>query len=114
MSRNGKAVLLSSVALQVLLSLVDEERHGYAIMQEVTERSHGRYTLGPGTLYDNLDRLLTMGLVRDSPRRDTSDSRRRYYRVTPLGRRVLADEIRRLEAQFLRAKPFLDPIIDAP
>lgn len=101
---------LSAVALHVLLTLAEDERHGYAIMQEVTRQSEGRYTLGPGTLYDNLDRLLGLGLVRDTPRRDAADPRRRYYRLTASGRRVLADEIRRWETQFRRAKPFLSPV----
>lgn len=112
MPRREPAAPLSAVALYILLALAEEERHGYAIMQAVTRQSDGRYTLGPGTLYDNLNRLLALGLVRDTPRRDEADARRRYYRLTSSGRRVLADEIRRWEAQFRRAKPFLAPVFE--
>lgn len=110
MPQRERPPLLSSVALQVLLALADEDRHGYAIMQEVTRQSEGRYKIGPGTLYDNLQRLLDQGLVRDTARRDGEDARRRYYRLSSHGRRVLGEEIRRLEAQFRRAKAHLRPI----
>lgn len=106
--------LLSSVALQLLLALADEDRHGYAIMQEVARQSDGRYKIGPGTLYYNLQSLLYQGLVRDTARRDAEDVRRRYYRLTPRGRRALGDEIRRLEVQFRRAKPYLRPVPEVP
>jgi DNA-binding PadR family transcriptional regulator len=100
---------LSTASLQILLALADEHRHGYAIMQEVTAQSDGRYTLGPGTLYDNLQRLLDRGLVAPVARRDDADPRRRYYRLTLAGRRALSAEIVRLEALFRKAKPHLRP-----
>ena len=79
--------------------------HGYAIMQDVLRQSEGRYKLGPGTLYDNLQRLVEQALVREVPRsaRD-ADSRRRYYRLTAQGRGVLAAEIARLEGVIRDAK----------
>lgn len=113
MPRRDQPTPLSAVALHILLALAEDERHGYAIMQEVTAQSEGRYTLGPGTLYDNLSRLLALGFVRDTPRRDAADPRRRYYRLTTTGRCVLVDEIRRWQAQFRRVKPFLTPVREA-
>jgi DNA-binding PadR family transcriptional regulator len=96
---------LSPAALHILMALAVEERHGYAIMREVTQQSDGQYRLGPGTLYDNLQRLLDKGLVAESAKPiDNHDPRRRYYRLTNLGRQVLAAEIARLEAMFRAAK----------
>ena len=83
----------------VLLSLADEEQHGYGIMQEVLERTGGKVRLWPATLYGTLKRLLDEELIEPSgtrPSRD-DDERRRYYRLTGLGRRVLAAESARLE-----------------
>jgi len=94
----GVFLPLAPATLHILLALAAEALHGYAIMQEVARQSEGRYKLGPGTLYDNLQRLLDQGLVQESsrPHRD-DDPRRRYYRLNSLGRRVLAAEIARLE-----------------
>lgn len=89
---------LSLAVLHILLALASEDRHGYGIMQEVASQSDGRYKLGPGTLYDNLGKLLDQGIVEEvSSREAEKDSRRRYYRLTELGRGVLATEITRLE-----------------
>ena len=85
----------------LLLALTEGERHGYALMQDVREESGGRVRLGPGTLYGALRRLLELGYVVESGRRPDpllDDERRRYYRLTPLGRKVAAAEIERLEA----------------
>ena len=80
---------LSAAALHILLALAAMDRHGYGIMLEVARQSEGRYKLGPGTLYDNLQKLLDRGLVKEAPRRSPNeDPRRRYYRMTPFGRRV--------------------------
>src|SRR5271157_2872466 len=89
---------LAPAALHILLSLAGEDRHGYGIMQEVARQSEGNYKLGPGTLYDNLQKLMNQGLVEDaaSPSKN-DDPRRRYYRLTPFGRDVLAAEVARLE-----------------
>jgi DNA-binding PadR family transcriptional regulator len=68
----------------------------------------GQYRLGPGTLYDNLEKLLDQGLVAEAPRRSPKeDPRRRYYRITPQGRRVFAAEIQRLESIVRQAKAHL-------
>src|SRR5215469_6177091 len=90
---------LAPATLHILLSLAGEPMHGYGIMQEVLRQSDGRYNLGPGTLYDNLQRLMNQRMVEevDGPRGEES-SRRRYYRLSSLGRGVLAQEIARLEA----------------
>ncbi len=91
---------LRPVELEVLLCLADEERHGYAIMQETAERTDGALRLDPGTLYRALERMRKAGLVEESTRRPdpaADDERRRYYRVTHLGRKVVRSELRRLE-----------------
>lgn len=96
---------LSTAAQHILLALSAEDRHGYGIMQEVARQSDGAYKLGPGTLYDNLEKLIDQGLVAEAPRRSTKeDPRRRYYRITPQGRRVFALEIQRLESIVRAAK----------
>jgi DNA-binding PadR family transcriptional regulator len=83
----------------VLLSLAGEEQHGYAIMQEVLERTGGKVRLWPATLYGTLKRLMDADLIAESDARPAADddARRKYYRLTALGRRVLAAESERLE-----------------
>src|SRR5262245_25080803 len=89
---------LSPAALHILLALAGEERHGYGIMQEVARQSEGQYKIGPGTLYDNLQKLVNQGLAEESPRRSGQDDpRRRYYRLTRFGRSVLTADVSRLE-----------------
>ena len=96
---------LSPAALHILLALAGDNRHGYGIMQEVARQSQTHYELGPGTLYDNLEKLMRRGLVNDSPRRSANeDPRRRYYRLTAFGRRVLAADLERLRAVLKEAK----------
>jgi len=99
---------LSPAALQILLALAGESLHGYGIMLEVARQSEGQYKLGPGTLYDNLRKLLTQGSVEEIQKRTAGDDpRRRYYRLTGLGRRVLAAEVTRLEGVVREAKGYL-------
>ena len=89
---------LAPATLHILLSLAGEPMHGYGIMQEVLRQSDGRYNLGPGTLYDNLQRLMKQRMVEEvSGARGGENSRRRYYRLSSLGRGVLTQEIARLE-----------------
>ena len=86
-------------AFYVLLVLLHGERHGYANMREADERSGGRVELQAGALYRLLRRMLDDGLVVESQRRpaaDADDERRRYYRATALGRRVLAADVDRM------------------
>ena len=84
----------------VLLSLADGDQHGYGIMQEVLERTDGKVRLWPATLYGTLKRLIDEDLIEESARRpaaELDDARRRYYKLTAFGRRVLAAESERLE-----------------
>ena len=90
---------LRPVEFQVLLALADDERHGYAIMQEVASRTEGKMRLGPGTLYGSIKRMLAGDLIEESDERpdpELDDERRRYYRLTQLGQRVAAAEVERL------------------
>lgn len=88
---------LSPATLHILLSLAGEDLHGYGIMQEVVRQSEGKYKLGPGTLYDNLQKLIQLKFVEELGRRPGDDDpRRRYYRLTSAGRGVLAAETTRL------------------
>jgi DNA-binding PadR family transcriptional regulator len=89
------------IEFQILLTLAAGERHGYAIIQDIEGRSDGTITVETGTLYRALQRLLEGELVRATdPRRDTADDdeRRRYYAITPAGKRAAADEARRMAA----------------
>jgi len=89
---------LAPATLQILLALSGENLHGYGIMQEVRRQTDDRYNLGPGTLYDNLQRLESQGLVEElAAKPKGGDARRKYYRLTAAGKRVLAAEIDRLE-----------------
>jgi len=90
---------LSPATLHILLSLAGVELHGYAIMQEVQRQSEGKYKLGPGTLYDNLQKMIDKRLVEElGQKAGDDDPRRRYYRLSSLGRGVLAAEIARLDS----------------
>ena len=96
---------LAPAALHILLSLAGGDRHGYGIMQEVARQSEGQYKLGPGTLYDNLQKLMNQGLVEEGPTPGKNDDpRRRYYRLTTFGRDVLSAEIARLEGVVREAR----------
>ena len=112
---------LTPVALNILLALADEERHGYGIGVEVRERTGGKMRLGPGTLYGSIKRMVDGGLVAESegpPEEEPDDGsrhydaeRRRYYRLTGFGERVLAAELARLEGvvRTAQAKGFFPP-----
>ena len=104
----GRFLPLSAAALHILLALAGDELHGYGIMLEAARQSGGKYKLGPGTLYDNLKKLLATGIVEESQRLPAGeDPRRKYYRLTGLGRRVLAEDISRLEGVLREAKAVL-------
>ena len=85
---------MTPAVLHILLSLSTDDRHGLGIAADVKAFTHGRLTLGPGTLYGTIKRLLEAGLVEDlgQPSADVDDPRRRYYRITPKGRRALEFE----------------------
>jgi DNA-binding PadR family transcriptional regulator len=98
----------------VLLSLSNHDQHGYGIMQDVLERTGGKVRLWPPTLYGTIKRLTDEDLIEESDRRpdaELDDARRRYYRLTTLGRRVLAAECARLEelVRSIRSRPALKP-----
>lgn len=98
---------LTAATFQILLTLVDGERHGYAIMREVAQRSEGALRVGPGTLYGSLKRLLEGGLVEEAGEgaaSDASDERRRYYRITKFGVLVARAEARRLDGMVQAAR----------
>jgi DNA-binding PadR family transcriptional regulator len=100
---------LPPVTFHILVALVGEELHGYAIIQDVAARTGGEVRLGAGTLYRSIHRMLEQGLVEESrerPDAELDDARRRYYRVTPLGAAVARAEARRLAAlvELARAK----------
>ena len=99
---------LTPVVLEIAMALAGGERHGYDIMQEVERRTDGRIVLHPGTLYRALARLLDQGLIDElEERRDIDrdhDERRRYYRLTPLGRAVARAEVERLAGQVSAAR----------
>ncbi len=86
----------------ILLTLADGPRHGYAIMKEVADRTHGKLRLWPATLYGTIKRMEEEGLVRPVGHRrvvggEDDDERRRYFGITPTGRRLLVAETKRLE-----------------
>ena len=92
---------LPPATLHILLALAETDRHGYAIMQEVTQSTEGQVKMGPGTLYGTIKRLLAAKLVEESAERpdpNLDDERRRYYQLTALGRRVVKAEAERLAA----------------
>jgi len=106
---------LSPAVFHILLALVDEQRHGYGIMQEVKRRTDGKVRLGAGTLYGAIKRLLEKGIIAETDERpdpELNEERRRYYRLTDFGQRVLRVDVSRLNqlVQQARAKEVL-PVI---
>jgi len=96
---------LSPPVFHVLIALADSEKHGYAILKEVEERTSGRVRLGSGTLYAIIKRLLNDGLIEEIDERPAEDDeRRRYYALTTFGRRVAAAEAQRMEEMVAAAR----------
>ena len=106
MTQNGP---LSEQLFHILLSLVDEPRHGYGIIQEVEARTGSTVRLGAGTLYSAIKRIRAWGWVEEMRAPAGEDPRRRYYGLTATGRRVVKSEARRLESlvKHARAKAVL-------
>jgi DNA-binding PadR family transcriptional regulator len=100
---------LAPAPLHIMMALVGQNLHGYGIMREIKETTEGRFELGPGTLYDNLQRLLDQGLVQETAGPTGQDPRRRYYRLTALGQSVIVAEMDRLEAAFQTVKARVKP-----
>src|SRR4030095_8069939 len=104
---------LPQAVFQILVALADQDRHGYAIMQDVAERTGGALKLSPGTLYGSIKRMLEDGLIveiDDRQRPSEDDERRRYYRITQFGRDLAQAEAERLtvllrQARAARRKP---------
>ena len=94
----------------ILLVLADGERHGYAVKQEVEEQTGGVVKMGPGTLYESIQRMVELGLIDESPRRPprrADQAQRRYYGITPFGTEVLRAEVVRLETAVRTARSSL-------
>jgi DNA-binding PadR family transcriptional regulator len=99
-------VPLKPLVFQVLLALADEERHGWSLVREIQQRN-GFGRIMPGNFYRTLRAMLTDGLIEESPRSDSragDDERRRYFRMTPLGRETAAAEARRFESLVLESR----------
>jgi DNA-binding PadR family transcriptional regulator len=107
---SGAPAPLSPAVFHILLSLAEGERHGYALKREIALRTGGKLKLGPGVLYGSLDKMLEQGLIAESedrPDAHLDDERRRYYRITPHGRKVAqADAARMSELVRLAAAKF--------
>jgi len=90
---------LPPATFHILLALAEQDRHGYAIIQDVAARTNGELKLSAGTLYRSIQRMLEQGLIvetRDRPAPEMDDERRRYYRITPFGSLVARADARRL------------------
>jgi DNA-binding PadR family transcriptional regulator len=99
MSEIDALLPLPTATFHILLALAEDDRHGYAIIQEVEARTNGELRLSAGTLYRSVQRMLEQGLVvetRERPAPEEDDERRRYYRITPFGTAVAKAEARRL------------------
>lgn len=95
---------LPEATFHILMAVAEDDRHGYAIIQEVATRTDGMLKLSPGTLYRSIQRMLEQGLIQETAERpapELDDERRRYYRITSFGRAVAKAEARRL-AQLVR------------
>jgi DNA-binding PadR family transcriptional regulator len=102
----AKLLPLPPAFLHILIAIGDEERHGYAIMQDVAERTGGQVRMSPGTLYGSIRRMLDEGLIEERFQRSGTDEdeRRRYYRVTKFGRAVASAEADRLASLLRHAR----------
>jgi DNA-binding PadR family transcriptional regulator len=104
---SNKTSPLSAATLHILLALAGGNLHGYGIIQEVARNSDGHYRLGPGTLYDNLKKLMDAGWVADAPsqkRKSTKEDDRRFYTLTRKGKDTLSAEVDRLQSVVSQAK----------
>lgn len=100
MTENTSQQPLTPAVFHILLALVDGEKHGYSIMKEVETQSQGKIKMGPGTLYGSIKRMLSAGFIEEADERPDptlDDERRRYYRLSDRGKKVLSAESQRLE-----------------
>jgi DNA-binding PadR family transcriptional regulator len=103
---------LQPAVFHILMALADEDRHGYAIIQEILARTNGEVRLGPGTLYRSIQRMLDDDLIveiHERPAPELDDERRRYYRITRFGKAVAREEANRLSdlVRLARASGFM-------
>src|SRR5215475_7087845 len=91
-------VPLTPAVFYILFALAEGEKHGYAIMKEVENISGGQFTMGPGTLYTTIQRLLELGLIEETDTPSDTERRRRYYRVSGMGRKTFEAELSRMES----------------
>jgi DNA-binding PadR family transcriptional regulator len=115
MDNNHSNAPLTPAVLHILLALSVQELHGYGIMKQVQEDSHGKVKMGPGTLYGSLGRMIDAGLISESDKKidpDMDDERRVYYKVSALGRKALAAELERYDdvVSLARSKTLLPHI----
>ena len=89
---------LTPAVFYILFALAEGEKHGYAIMKEVENISGGQFTMGPGTLYTTIQRLLELGLIEETSTAADSERRRRCYRLSRRGRHVFEAELNRMES----------------
>jgi DNA-binding PadR family transcriptional regulator len=102
---------LTPQVFHILVALADRDQHGYAIMQDVAERTGGKMRLSPGTLYGSVKRMLEQGLIqelgdKERPEARNDDERRRYYRLTLFGRKVAKAEAARLSEMVEQAREY--------
>ena len=99
MNKSRPPLPLTPAVFHILLSLAEGERHGYALKRDIAQRTAGKLKLGPGMLYGTIHKMLELGLIEESDERPDphlDDERRRYYRITPLGRRAAKAEAARM------------------
>jgi DNA-binding PadR family transcriptional regulator len=104
---SGTPPPLPPPVFHILIALAEGDRHGYAIMRDVAERTDGRLKMSPGTLYGSIKRMLEQGLIEEVVKRppaDEDDERRRYYRLTRTGRRAAEAEAARLQDLLKQAR----------
>lgn len=114
-SKIDEMLPLTPAVFHILLALAGQDRHGYGIMQEVTAMTDNHVQMGPGTLYGSIKRMIRTNLIEESDERpdpDLDDERRRYYRLTALGRRILTAEAQRLSSlvHLAQAKSILSKV----
>jgi len=104
---------LTPAVLHILLALSAAERHGYGIMKQVEEESHGKVKMGPGTLYGSIGRMIDAGLIRESDKMidpEMDDERRVYYALTAEGKKALSAELQRYNEVVSLAKQKAFPL----
>ena len=100
MDAQQKQVPLTPAVFHILMALADGEKHGYLIMKDVEQQTNGKLTMGPGTLYGSIKRMLAAGLIEESDQRpdpQMDDERRKYYSISSMGKAVLHEESMRLQ-----------------